>query len=381
MVYRRDLTFDHNIWPPPRELRESQNGDTKWTFTTDDEIHSSPAIGPDGTIYIGSRKGTLYAVDPQGRQKWTSGLGETYDAVTIGRDGTIYVGAEYALTPEGTVKWQSRIGFNRSSSAIGKDGTLYAGIWDIVSYSVVALTVRTVSVVSAASFLGAELAPESIVTAFGVDLATGTEIASRLPLPTELAGTTVDVTDSTGWTLSAPLFFVSPTQVNYQIPPRTSTGAATVNVKSGDGKTAAGTIQVVNVAPGLFTANANGQGVAAGWALRVKANGTQSFEPIARYDQAQNRYVTAPIDLGPESDQVFLVLFGTGFRFRSALSSVIARVGGENSQVSYVGPQGDFIGLDQLNARLSRSLIGRGEVDLTLVVDGKQANTARVNVK
>ena len=47
-------------------------------------------------------------------------------------------------------------------------------------------------------------------------------------------------------------------------------------------------------------------------------------EPLARYDTAQNRFVAVPIDLGPEGDQVFLSLFGTGWRFRSAESAVQA---------------------------------------------------------
>ena len=51
------------------------------------------------------------------------------NAVTIGQDGTIYIGAKYALTPEGEVKWESDIGGSTSSSAIGKDGTLYAGVY------------------------------------------------------------------------------------------------------------------------------------------------------------------------------------------------------------------------------------------------------------
>jgi uncharacterized protein (TIGR03437 family) len=49
--------------------------------------------------------------------------------------------------------------------------------------------------------------------------------------------------------------------------------------------------------------------------------------------------------------------------------------------VSYAGPQDNFVGLDQLNIGLSRGLSGKGEADLTLVVDGIAANLVRVNVK
>jgi len=184
---------------------------------------------------------------------------------------------------------------------------------------------------------------------------------------------------------AAPLFFVSPMQVNYQIPPGTALGPASVTITSGAGKVSLGTALISTVAPGLFAANGNGQGVAAAVALRIKANGSQSFEPIAQLDPGQNRFVAAPIDLGPDlgpaSDQVFLILFGTGIQFRNSLASVNARIGGESAQTLYAGAQGDFVGLDQVNLRLPRSLAGRGEVDVALTADGRSANTVKVNIR
>lgn len=237
------------------------------------------------------------------------------------------------------------------------------------------------STVSAASFAGTTLASEAIVAGFGQNLATRLEVATSLPLPTSLAGTTVRVKDSAGVQRDAPLFFVSPTQINYQIPAGTENGSATVTVISGAGALSSGASTIASVAPGLFSANANGQGVVAAVALRVKANGAQSFEPVSRFDAAQSRFVSAPIDLGPDGEQVFLILFGTGFRSRSNLSQVSVKIGGADGEVSFAGPQGGFAGLDQLNARIPRSLIGRNEVDLVLMVDGKTANTVRVNIK
>src|SRR6185295_405569 len=121
---------------------------------------------------------------------------------------------------------------------------------------------RLVVTVSAASFLGASLASESIVAAFGTGLATGVEIANSLPLPTTLLGTTVKVKDSAGSERLAPLFFVAPTQINYLIPPDTATGTGVITVTSGDAVVSMGTVNIAAVAPGLFAANANGQGVA-----------------------------------------------------------------------------------------------------------------------
>ena len=138
---------------------------------------------------------------------------------------------------------------------------------------------------------------------------------------------------------------------------------------------------IANVAPGLFSANADGQSVAAAVVLRIKADGAQIFEPVAQFDAGLNRFVAAPIDLGPASDKVFLALFGTGIRFRSALSAVKAAIGGTDSEVLFADAAPGFVGLDQVNVRLPRSLAGRGEVDVAMSVDGMAANKVRVSVR
>ncbi|MBI1760530.1 MAG: hypothetical protein HYR56_03750 [Acidobacteria bacterium] len=247
------------------------------------------------------------------------------------------------------------------------------------------LPTGAVASVSAASFSAAAFAPESIVAAFGSELATATQAAATVPLPTTLAGTRVLVKDSLGIERLAPLFFVAPTQVNYQIPLGTLPGTASVTITGGNGVVSAGTLQILPVAPGLFSANANGQGVPSGVVLRVKADGTQSYEALARFDAAQNRFVAVPIDLGPDlgtaSDQVFLVLFGTGIRGRSSLTAVTATLGGANAEVLFADQVAGLVGLDQVNLRVPRSLRGRGDGNLALSAEGRAANGLLVNVK
>lgn len=238
-----------------------------------------------------------------------------------------------------------------------------------------------VTSISAASFLGTEVASESIIAAFGANLATRIEAASSLPLPTALAGTFVKVRDSAGLERDAALFFVSPGQVNYLVPAGTQNGLATVTVTSGDGTISAGTLNIATVAPGLFTANANGRGVAAAVLLRVKADNSQSFELISRFDATQNVYVPIPVELGPETDRVFVLLFGTGIRLRSSLNAVMVRIGETTADLNFAGASGDLAGLDQVNVLIPRSLIGRGLVDIVLTVDGKAANTVTMQIK
>lgn len=264
--------------------------------------------------------------------------------------------------------------------APGNSAILYAGTSAGI-FKIVDGTAGTVASVSAASFHGGALASESIAASFGVGLATATMEAVTLALPTELAGTTVKVKDGSGTERLAPLFFVSPTQVNYQIPPGTVPGAATVTITSGDGSVSTGVALLNAVAPSLFTANQNGDGVAAAVALRVKADGSRSYEEIAQFDAAQNGFIARPLDLGPEGDQVFLILFGTGIRFRSSLSQIIGTIGGAFAEVSYAAAQPDFVGLDQVNVLVPRSLAGRGELDVLLTVEAQMANAVRINIK
>lgn len=237
-----------------------------------------------------------------------------------------------------------------------------------------------VACVSAASYSNSALAAEAIISAFGSNLATITQAASMIPLPTSLAGTTVKVKDSAGTERLAPLFFVSPSQVNYQIPPQTAMGTATITITNADGAISTGTVQIVAVAPGLFTANSNGQDAPAAVALRVGANNSQSYETVAIFDAAQNKFLARPLDLNPATDQVYLMLFGTGIKFCSSLAAVSAKIGGVDAQVLYAGAQGGFAGLDQINVHIPPSLVGRGEVDVVLSVDGQMSNTVRINI-
>jgi outer membrane protein assembly factor BamB len=109
----------------------------KWAFATAGGVESSPAIGADGTIYIGDDTGLVYAVNPaSGLQKWAfATLAAVESPPAIGADGTVYVqsgdGNLYALTDGGqgtvTEKWAFATGNGWSSPAIGSDGTIYVG--------------------------------------------------------------------------------------------------------------------------------------------------------------------------------------------------------------------------------------------------------------
>ena len=122
---------------------------------------------------------------------------------------------------------------------------------------------------------------------------------------------------------------------------------------------------MASVAPALFAANSDGRGVAAALFLRVRSDGSREFQQAAEFDPVQGRIVSAPIDMGPEGDEIFLILFDAGIRFR-ALPSVTATVGGEPAEVLYAAAAPGFVGLDQVNLLLPRHLASRGEVDVVV---------------
>jgi uncharacterized protein (TIGR03437 family) len=239
---------------------------------------------------------------------------------------------------------------------------------------------RIVATTSAATFLDYGVAPESITTLFGTGLAAGTAAATSQPLPVSLGGVSVRIRDSAGVERLSPLFYTSPGQINYQIPAGSASGEARVTVISGSSSSAQGTILIRPTMPGIFTANADGTGVPAGSFLRYRNNSAIASAPLFVLDGTTSRFVPAQLSLGEAGDQAYLVLYGTGWRQRSSLSSVSAVMGGVPAQVVFAGAQVDYAGLDQMNILIPRELVGRGTVDVTITIGAQSSNTVQVRI-
>ncbi|MBS1807005.1 MAG: IPT/TIG domain-containing protein [Acidobacteria bacterium] len=239
---------------------------------------------------------------------------------------------------------------------------------------------RAAAHVSAASYTGTQAASESIISAFGTKLANTTLAANSLPLPTSLGGTTVTIKDQFGNEKAAPLFFVSPNQVNYLLPNGLTEGLASITITNEDGLISRGVIDIEQVAPGIFSAEASGKGLAAADVQRIHNGGTESYERVAAFDPISNQFVANPIALRSD-EQAFLILYGTGLKFRSDLSAVKAKIGGIEAEVLYAGPQGRYVGLDQINLRLPPGLAGRGDCTVELEIDGLFTNPVRISIQ
>jgi outer membrane protein assembly factor BamB len=111
-------------------------GAVKWRFRTNGNVRSSPSIAPDGTIYVGSNDNGLYAIDPDGVLGWRYSVGgDVTSSPAVAADGVVYVGSDddyaYAFNPDGTLRWRFETDGNvEASPAVATDGTIYVGSFD-----------------------------------------------------------------------------------------------------------------------------------------------------------------------------------------------------------------------------------------------------------
>jgi uncharacterized protein (TIGR03437 family) len=201
------------------------------------------------------------------------------------------------------------------------------------------------SIKNSASYAVGTLAPASFGSLFGI----------------RLTGATLRLRDSAGTLHTPELIFSGPTQINFIVPTSTARGAATVTVTTPFGA-AEFPLSIEATAPGLFSADFTGQGLAAAQALLVNPNGSVTTLTVGN----------GPIPVG-NATEIYLVLYGTGIRGRS-LTGVFATVAGAQAEVLYAGSQGTFPALDQVNLRVPLTVRGRGTVEIRVFVDGVAAN-------
>ena len=338
---------------------------------------------------VGASVGTLADAVPNSTITFiTTGLVGTVNRSYIEHQTSAYPSA---VAGSGQADWQLK--WTAPATRMGKITFYAAGnaangggqLGDFIYTTSTAMTPDAVTQ-NTASGTTSDLTPNSIASVYGLELATATATGTDtdpntagVQLPTTLGGTTVSVKDSANTSRLAPLFFVSPGQINYQIPSGTAAGAATVTITNSLNAQSTGSITVVSVAPGVFTVLQNGTGLAAAEVQRITPTNVQTFEPTVA-----GNLTAIPIDWKNATDNLYLVLYGTGIRNLSVITNVNLKVGNTtftNLAATYAGPQGFFVGVDQVNVLLPRTLVGSGLVDAVLTVDGKVANTVKLNFK
>jgi uncharacterized protein (TIGR03437 family) len=233
------------------------------------------------------------------------------------------------------------------------------------------------TIISAASD-STSISPESLASIFGSNLAPDTAAAQNVPWPESLAGVTVQITDATGTTRRAGLLFVSPSQINFQVPTGTAFGTATVTVTNGS-TTLTGQTPITRVAPALFAIDANG--IAAATAIRIPIQ-TEFATPLPVFDCSGGitSCTLVPIPIAVDAP-VYLSLYATGVHGFAQSTAPRVDVGNATMPAMYAGPQGQYPGLDQINVALPATLRHGGTVDVTITVDGATSNTVQIAVQ
>ena len=252
----------------------------------------------------------------------------------------------------------------------------------VPAYSVVRVDLNAPTVaaaVNSASFTAGPVASQQIETLFGPGIAAGTTVAGSLPLPVMLGDTSVQITDMAGNTQLAPLFAVSSGQANILIPAGLVAGPAQVKVLRSSAVALTGSLTIGTAVPGLYTMNTDGAGVAAAVALLVNASNQQTIEPVFACHPPEVRSCLAvPLSLGGLGDTLFVELYGTGIRGATGVQCFVA---GQSVPVLYAGPVAAYVGLDQVNITIPRSLAGTGTVLVYLVANGAASNVVSLNVQ
>jgi uncharacterized protein (TIGR03437 family) len=228
--------------------------------------------------------------------------------------------------------------------------------------------------VQSAAAPSASVAPDSLASLFGTNLASGVAQADAQPLPHTLAGASLSVTDSAGTERQASLLYVSSTQINFAVPDGTAKGAAQFVVTNGSTtQSFSGTVAAID--PTLFSMNGTGTGVAA---ATTQVGSSQTVMPV--YQCTSSTCVAVPITLA-SGTSTYLTLYGTGVRGRSALANVTVTIGTTAIPAQYAGPTPNFTGLDQVNILLPDSSRGSGQVNVFITVDGQASNAVTIDIQ
>lgn len=216
---------------------------------------------------------------------------------------------------------------------------------------------QAVTTVNSGSFTPQnQVAPNSIASIFGGNLSVTTAQASTLPLPTTLSGVTVTVGGLNG--ALAPLFFISPNQINFLVPGFVGAGNQEIIVRRDGHITHIGTVNVVPILAGFFnqSTSSNNYRVNSGYVTdyftggssdtkfwEFSASGLPVIKPVPQFVSGHNYYGVFYLTGAAASN--------TNFKFFQVKN--VATGDRITLNASYSGPSFQFAGLDQFNVKLN----------------------------
>jgi uncharacterized protein (TIGR03437 family) len=224
----------------------------------------------------------------------------------------------------------------------------------------------TAGIVNTASLLPL-IAPGSLISIYGLNLAAGDAAAQGQPLPNALNGTSVTINGSL-----APLVFVSASQINAQAPFETKPGTATLLIQAGSVTSAPVTFEVVETAPGVLTTADANHAMAQNYPdgeSNSPDNPAQPGQSVAVYLTGQGQ-VDNPVANGaaPAASPV-----------SAPLAPIRVQVGGQDAAIAFAGLAPGFVGLLRLDIVIPD--VPAGAQSLEVSIGGVSANTTVLSVQ
>ncbi len=213
--------------------------------------------------------------------------------------------------------------------------------------------INPAGVVNAASFRP-EVASGSLASLFGAGLAPGAQVAVRQPLPTQMNATSVLINGK-----PAPLLFVGPNQMNFQVPSGTA-APATVVVEQAGVASDPQTLPLFGAAPGLFSVSQDGRGQGA-----ILHAGTAEL--------------ASPLRPAAAGEVLEIYFTGLGESLLAVVPDVT--VGGVRAELLFVGNAPGFVGLNQVNIRVPAGVAPSNAVPVRLTHLGRSSNEVTIAVK
>jgi len=253
------------------------------------------------------------------------------------------------------------------STATVANGKVYVGAQQTVAvYGLLAADAPSIdSMANAAGFRAGDVAPGSIISVFGANLAVDVAQAAQAPLPVTLGGATLLING-----LPAPLFYASPTQLNAQVPYEVSTGMANVTVVVGNSTSPAAPLRLRIAAPGIFLLEG---GQAAAQNQDGSVNGAAHPAPAGSIVSV---YLTG---VGPTNPPVPTGAAAPSDPPALAMPPVTAMFDDQPADVLFSGLAPGLIGVFQVNLRVPAQL-APGAYTLLIESGGAFSNSAMVQV-
>jgi uncharacterized protein (TIGR03437 family) len=239
------------------------------------------------------------------------------------------------------------------------------GFIALIAAGTATTTISPGGVVNAATSASAPVAPGSLISIYGASLAAAVGGAASTPIPTSLNGTSVSING-----VPAPVIFISPGQINVQVPYEISTGAASATVTAGCGASAPVSFQVVKAAPYLLLA-------ADGSALVQN----QDFTFNAANNAAPKASIVTVylIGIGPLDNPVATGAAAPLDKLAQATSPAKAVIGGFDTSIKFLGLTPGYVGLAQANLEVPN--LSPGKYPIVITVNGVDSNAGTMYVK